>query len=159
MINKELAAFIESGVSILAAGRDARLVPECARAVGARVEKRGTELTVFLPVATSATLLADLRDNERIAVIFTHTDHRSVQFKGRVVSVRDADAEDRRVIERYRPAIAEAWGFFGLPLQFTMRLNHWPCHAVRMRVESTFVQTPGPAAGELMCSSATLRAP
>ena len=75
-ISAELAAFFESGVSVLVGTRDARLLPECLRAVGARVEPGGTEITVFVPKATSALTVANLQDNDRVAVCFERaSDH------------------------------------------------------------------------------------
>jgi hypothetical protein len=63
MIPPEIASFLESGVSILVGTRDARLLPESIRAIGARVEAEGAELVLFLPDAVSATTLANLREN------------------------------------------------------------------------------------------------
>lgn len=146
-ISQELAAFFESGISILAGTRDGRLVPEATRVLGARIETGGRELTVFLSAATACRTLANVRDNGRMAVCFTSVDHKSYQVKGRVTDVRDADANDRQVIEHYRAALAQHFGFVGLPPRLTYRLNHWPAHAVRVAVESVFLQTPGPGAG------------
>jgi hypothetical protein len=148
MISSELASFLESGVSILVGTRDARLVPECTRALGARVEAGGAELTIFLPDAVSAGTVANLRQNGRLAVAFSRAqDHRSFQVKGRVVALAPADDQDRTAIERYRCAWASELSVVGLPPRITLRVAHWPAQAVRVRVESIFVQTPGPGAG------------
>ena len=142
-----LVDFVQGGVSVLVGSRDARLMPECARGISARVEEGASEMTVFLPVVTAASTIANLRDNGRIAVAFSHTDHHSVQVKGRVLGVHRAKPADREWIERYRCALAHNWGVIGLPPRLTMRLAHWPCYAVRFRIESAFDQTPGPRAG------------
>ena len=142
-----LVQFIQGGHSILIGSRDSRLLPECARGISARVERGGCEMTVFLPVATAAATLANLRDNGRIAVAFTHTDHHSVQVKGKVLAVGRAKPSDRDWIERYRFDLAHNWGVIGCPPRLTLRLAHWPCHAIRFRIESAFDQTPGPRAG------------
>jgi hypothetical protein len=75
-IPSELAEFLESGISVLVGSHDARLVPEAVRAVGARIEGSGQELTVFVPDATAGRSLANLRENGRAAVCFTAVDHR-----------------------------------------------------------------------------------
>ena len=148
MISKELAEFIQSGISVLIGTRDARRFPDCARAVGARVEANGEEITLFLPAATTAASVANLRENRRLAVCFGRAeDHRSVQVKGRVLEIRDADDADRERIDRYLGEFAGMLRFVGLPPRIISRMNHWPCHAVRYRVESVFDQTPGPGAG------------
>jgi hypothetical protein len=146
-ISPELAEFLESGISVLVGSRDARLIPESTRAFGARVEAGGKELTVFLPAATDGITLANVRDNGRLAVCFSAVDHRSYQVKGRFVGVRDADEIDRRAIERYRAALAQHYGHVGMPPRLTYRLQCLPAHAVRLAVETVFLQTPGPGAG------------
>jgi hypothetical protein len=148
MLSPELVSFLESGVSILVATRDARLVPESTRAIGARVEAGGVELVVFLPDAISATTLANLRENGRVAVAFSRPhDNRSFQVKGRALAVEPAAAEGRAVIERYRCAWSGALAAVGVPPRLSLRAAHWPAHGVRIGVEAVFVQTPGPGAG------------
>jgi hypothetical protein len=146
-ISPELAEFLQSGIGVLVGSRDARMLPEVARAFGARVETGGRELTLFLPVATAERTLVNARENGRLAVCFSAIDHRSYQVKGRLKGVRDANENDRRSIERYRAALAQMYGTVGMPPRLTYRISHWPAHAVRMEVESIFIQTPGPGAG------------
>lgn len=148
MIHPELADYLQSGISILLGTRDAGLVPACARGVGVRVEPGGAEVTLFVPRATGANIVANLEDNGRLAVTFSRpVDHRSIQLKGRVVAIRDATEEERREVEAYRLAYAATLGYIGLPPRLTARVRNWPCHAVRLRVEALFQQTPGPGAG------------
>lgn len=148
MISDDLAAFLESGVSVLVGTRDDQLVPESSRAFGARVGAGGAELTVFLPEAFSARGLSNLRANGRIAVCFSRpSDNRAIQLKGRVLDIREAGEVDRPCVERYRRLWSETLGWVGIPPRILARVAHWPCQAVRFRVEAVFVQTPGPGAG------------
>lgn len=148
MISADLAGFIESGVSILVGSRDASLLPECIHAAGARVEGGGAGLTVFLPLATSATTVANLRENGRIAVTFSRPgDHRAVQVKGRVAALREGDEAAREAVERHRGALARALSVVGVPPRLTLRTACWPCLEARLHVEGVFLQTPGPGAG------------
>lgn len=149
MISPELQQYLESGISILVGSRDARMLPACMRAFGARVDAGGRELSVFLPDATNRATLANLRDNSRIAVCFSRPqDHRSLQLKGPVLQLRPAADGERGLVTRYCEALAATLAFVGLPPATTLRMAHWPCHAVRLAVEQVFVQTPGPSAGE-----------
>ena len=143
----ELVPFLESGISILVGTRDARLQPEAMRAVGAWVEPGGGELRVYVPASTSARTRENLADNGRIAVCFSAVDHRTFQFKGTILEVREARAEERAPLERWRAAVAQHWGAVGLPTKLTHRLVVWPAYALRVRVESMYQQTPGPGAG------------
>ncbi len=149
MIPRDLFDFIHSGVSMLVGTRDARLCPEAMRAVGARVEADGARLTVFVPEATGARTLANALENGRVAMCCSRpADHKTIQVKGRLLEVAPTGPEERALVERYRFAFAATLAEVGLPQRVTLRLAHWPCHALRIAVESVFVQTPGPGAGE-----------
>ncbi|MCK5944836.1 MAG: hypothetical protein KAI24_22805, partial [Planctomycetes bacterium] len=149
MLPPDLVPFVEAGVSVLVGSRDQRLLPESVRAFGARVARTRRELTVFVPVATGATTIANLEDNGRIAICFClPRDHHTIQVKGQVLSIRPATARDRARVERYREQFGDELAWVGLPLRVSRRFSHWPCHAVRMKVESVFDQTPGPGAGD-----------
>lgn len=148
MIPPELFDYLESGISVLVGTRNDRLFPDGCRAIGARVEDGGRGLTVFLPDATSAGVRANIADNRRIAVGFCRPrDHRSIQVKGTVVELREVDDADRAAIDRYRCELVEEWGWVGVPPHLTERTAHRPCWAARLRIESVFLQTPGPGAG------------
>ena len=146
-ISPELVGYLESGISVLVGSRDARMMPEVARAFGAKVVPGGRELVVFVPAATAARTLANAQENGRLAVCFSSVDHRSYQIKGRFLGARDAGEEDRRAIEAYRAGLAQHYGVVGMPPRLTYRIAHWPAHAVRLEVETIFLQTPGPGAG------------
>lgn len=148
MISSDLASFLESGISILVGTRDARLASECVRAVGARVGREGAELTVFVPEAPAGATVSNLRDNGRVAVLFSRaSDHRSIQVTGRAVSFEPAEDADRATVDRYRCDLAQHLALVGMPPRLTLRAAHWPCLAVRLRVEAIYVKTPGPGAG------------
>jgi hypothetical protein len=144
----ELKPFLESGVSVHVATRDATLRPDSTRAVGSRVDGAAEMVTVFLPVATAAGALANLRDNGRLAVTFSRPiDHATWQLKGALCDLARAGTSDLDHIRRYRDALACELALVGVPPALTRRVAHWPCHAVRFRVEEVYVQTPGPNAG------------
>jgi hypothetical protein len=148
-LDPALVEFLSSGVVLGCASRDARLVPRSVWPVGIRIEDGGEEVTVFLPVATAGEVIANLQDSRRIALVATApVDHRSMQLKGKVVEIRPATDEERSVTERYRACLGRTLEPLGVPKFFVLRMQHWPAHAVRFRVEQLFVQTPGPAAGQ-----------
>src|SRR5690349_19737745 len=96
MIPPDLCSFLESGVSVLVGTRDARLVSECQRALGMSVAPDRLHLTVFVPCAVGARIVADARENGRIAVSCARVeDHQSVQLKGQVVEIREAGEAER----------------------------------------------------------------
>jgi hypothetical protein len=158
VIPVDLCELLASGPSVSVGTRDGRLRPECVRAAGVRLEAGGGEavaLTVFLPEATSARTIANLRANGRVAVNVTRVDdNRSYQLKGRTTSIRDATPQDREVVERYLAAFLEAIATLGYPRDRVGHGRLWPCLAVRATVEAVFVQTPGPGAGAVVSAPA-----
>jgi hypothetical protein len=154
VVDPELARFIESGVSVIVATRNARLEPECVRAVGAWVAPCGEDVQIFVPVSTGFDTAANLLDNGRIAVTFSRPqDHQSYQVKGRLLELRAASEAERDRVEIYRALLVQALGFVGIPPRLTSRVGHWPCHSVIFRIESLFFQTPGPKAGQPLLDS------
>jgi len=157
-LDAALIEFLGSGVVLGAASRDDRLVPEVVRPAGIRVEPGGEEITLFLPSAWSGPMLRNLESNRRLALVATHPqDNRSVQLKGAVVEIRSAREDERPLTDQYRARFARMLEPLGVPRAFVMRTQNWPATAVRFRVEATFLQTPGPAAGQPF--QAPLRSP
>jgi hypothetical protein len=147
----DLLEHFEGGISILVGTRDASLIPEATRGAGALVHPDREHLTVFLPTDVSQRAIANLRDNGRVAVGFSHPlDAKTLQVKGTVESIRDATDAERAVVERYLVAFAEVLFLAGLPRAITRTMNIWPCHAVTFEVTDLFLQTPGPNAGARM---------
>lgn len=143
----ELAAFAETGVSILVGTCSADLAPDCVRGVGVRMWPDACHLTVLLPAVTAATSIANLAANPRLAVTLSQVStYRTVQVKGRALAVREGGDQDRELALRYRALLTVDLAWVGVPN--SQRLGIWPCHAVDLEIEVAFVQTPGPSAGD-----------
>jgi hypothetical protein len=149
LIPPELVEMFESGVSILVGTRDASLMPDASRAVGAVVHRNRHQLTIFLPTDAAERALANIRDNGHIAVAFSSVlDHRTTQVKGRVVEDRPATEEEREICAGYRVALGEVLGMTGLARAVVRGVTVWPSTAITLEVQDLFQQTPGPGAGE-----------
>lgn len=148
-VDAALTEFLTSGLVLGAASRDDRLVPEVVRPVGIRVEAGGAEVSVFLAAATAAQTLRNFEGNRRVAVVASHPqDNRSVQLKGTVLEVRPAGDDERPLVDQYRARLSRMLEPLGVPRSFVLRTQVWPAHAVRLRIEAMFLQTPGPSAGQ-----------
>ena len=94
-LDEELAAFIQSGVSIVVAGRNDDMVGDVIRGCGCRVSADRRRVTVLVDPIRSDALLDDITSNGMIAVVFSRpSTHRSIQLKGtdaRRVRVTAAD--------------------------------------------------------------------
>lgn len=146
------AEFIQSGVSVVVASRNAAFEPDVVRGCGCRVSRDRRRVTVLIDRARADSVLADFAANGMIAVVYSQpSTHRTIQLKGsdaRLVDSAPADPalaeahRDRWIAELcqlgYTPAFAAAvWG----PLPRALA-------AVAFTPTAAFQQTPGPGAGQ-----------
>jgi hypothetical protein len=147
----ELAEFVQGGVSINTGTVSPDLVPESVRAVGVRVWPCACKLTVFLPKSTAEFAIENMRASKRVAVTMSQVEtYRTVQVKGSVLAIREANEDDREVIERYAAAFRKSLAWIGLPEGVTRGLSIWPAWAIDQEIVHVFSQTPGPMAGVRM---------
>jgi hypothetical protein len=124
VLDADHAAFIQGGVSVVVASRDAARVPRVCRAIGCRVSDDRRRVTVYLSAFQGAPLLAAIRSEGVIAVAFNlPSTHRAYQLKG----------SDARVVPLERALL---WYD---PAELT---------GVAFTPAAAFTQTPGPRAGE-----------
>lgn len=148
MVGQELAGFLEEGLVIHIATRNARLEPNGARVTAIKTEPDGQHVIVYVPKAAEPRVLPNLEENGQAAVVTVRVrDERSCQLKGTFVSSRSAT-------DRERPFVMDQWDRFvqnieqiGLPRAVTEHWKVWPCLAIRLKVTALFDQTPGPRAG------------
>jgi hypothetical protein len=157
LISAAFATVLEGGMSINVAARDARNLPSISRALGCRFSRDRRRLTVFLSRAQAAAVLADVRDNGAVAVVFADpSTHESWQFKGadaREEPLARGDAgRIRTYVETFvrdvtplghRPELIRL--LFAGPRE-TPPPDDWA--AVTFTPADVFTQTPGQAAGE-----------
>jgi hypothetical protein len=151
LIDEELAAFLQSGISMHAGTVGPGNAPQIARAAGCRIAADRRAVTVYLVESQARELLAQLRASGAVAVTFTKPkSHRTVQLKGadaRVVPVRPQDALD---VDRQVAAFDAELASIGFPERFGWTLaggSPLGLAAVAFTPTSAFVQTPGPSAG------------
>lgn len=150
-LDAEHAAFIEGRVSIIAASCGANNEPNLSRAVGCRVTPDRRTVTLFLFAAQSGALLADLRANGAIAVVFSEpSTHRTLQLKGNDANVAALDRNDAEILATYRQGFAAelaGMGYLEIFARTLLGCAAGDVVAVNFTVAEAFVQTPGPKAG------------
>jgi hypothetical protein len=148
IVSEELIASLSGGLSLLVAGLDVHGRPVCTRGVGLRIWPDRQHATVFLPSATAQPLQNHLLVNRQLAFVASRpNDYRTVQMKGSVVAVREAESADFAFVSNFVRAFAELVDSLGVPRQIALRVAHWPCLAVDIALAEIFLQTPGPGAG------------
>lgn len=152
LIGPEQAALMARPVSIIVGSCDAAQRPHVMRAVGSRLSADRRRVSVLMPLDSGAQVLADLRANGRIAVVFTEpSSHLTLQLKGVDAEVLDAcAAEDQALAQRYLQGFTEEIGRmgFGAEVAQTLLARARGLATISFSVSEAFEQTPGPAAGQ-----------
>lgn len=149
LMSDELAAFLESGLSITVGTRDGELNPDSARAWAVRIDADRAHLTAFLHTQSATAILRNLAAHPEVALAFDRPiDNRACQVKGLFASSRRARPGERPEVERQVDGFLAQLETLGIPRVMTAGWKVWPCVAVRLRVTQLFEQTPGPGAGE-----------
>ena len=144
--------FILGPVSISVASADVNLAPSLARAYGCRYTDDRCEVTLFLPVPRSESLLCDLRAGAAVAAVFSRpSTHQTLQLKGAQANTMPLARGDRESMIAYGKAFVAEIGALGYADLFTGKLVSAVTEdavAISFRPVAAFEQTPGPAAGK-----------
>ena len=148
MIDTELASFLQQGIAIQLATRNARLEPHGARVVAVSVEDDGRHLVAYVSETAAPQVLADLESNGQAALVFSRPpDERTCQVKGTFAGARAATAAERPFVEGQWDRWLDRLATIGYPRETFAHWTRWPCLALRVSVTALFNQTPGPGAG------------
>jgi len=151
ILDEDNAAFIQTGISIVAASRDHALVPSIARASGCRVSDDRRAVSIFTPLSQALQLVADLRASGRIAVVFSRpTTHRTLQLKADDARVRNATPDEAAIVADYVDAFAREIGIMGHTAEQACAMFQFredDLVAIDFTPHAAFEQTPGPKAG------------
>lgn len=152
MLDRDNAAFIQTGVSISLAACGQDRLPSMSWGLGCKIIDSGRQVGVFVKPSQSAELLENIRRTRRVANVFSlPSSNRTLQLKGCDARIVPFDVADLPVI------IAHMADFLGevLPLGMHEGLVRtlFACAAddlvmVVYSPTAAFSQTPGPKAGE-----------
>ena len=151
LLDEANAAFVQGGVSVVAASRDAVLDPSIGRVSGCRVSTDRRAVTLYIASSQASQLIADIRASRRIAVVFSQpSTHRTLQLKADDARVRAIRKGEIAIVERYVAAFAAEIEPLGHTTEQARTLLE--CHeddlvAVDFVPSAAFEQTPGPRAG------------
>lgn len=154
MIDAAHIAFLRLGLAVSLASCGAGREVNLARGIACRLSADGARVVVFLPLRSSAALLADVAGNGRLAALFTQpSTHRSLQFKTDDACRCAIEPGDAAVIA----ANVDAFVLEVMPLGFTEAvIRHFFAYesqdltALAFTPQTAFDQTPGPQAGQAL---------
>jgi hypothetical protein len=156
VLNEKWAAFIQGGVAITVASRDAQNIPTLVRAVGCRVEGNKQRVMILITESQAEPLLAAIRSTGTVAAVFTQpSTHISLQLKGNDAELTRARAADVRWSKTQQDRFVADTSSIGYP-EDLIRAVFWSDPTDLMVIGFTpiaaFLQTPGPRAGESLSS-------
>ncbi len=123
-------------------------VPAGCRAIAVTSPDQLKSVTVYLPMATSRDVVANVAATKRLAIVGTYPpDHSTMQLKGTTTGVRLASDDEADFVHYRLEKFVDVLHAIGIPRRITRGINHWPAFAIDMKVEEIFEQTPGPNAG------------
>lgn len=150
VLTDELAAFCQSGISIVMASRDSLARPVVARGLACRIDDQGLVRIIYLEPQNTAFHKA-IANNAPIAATFTSAhSHRSIQLKAQRADIVPPAPLDGPAAFRQTSAFREQLIDVGYTDTFSTgytRFEPDELSAVEFMPETAFVQTPGPDAG------------
>ncbi len=156
VLDEDHAAFIQSGVSVVVATRNADLVPDAVRGCGCRVSRDRRSVTVLVESLRIGSVVADIEANGMIAVVFSQpSTHRTIQLKGTDARVVRVSPRDRDLVEQHLTAWVDELTAIGYRPEFARAVHGDAPDAMVALVftpTAAFQQTPGPGAGDRLRS-------
>lgn len=152
VLNETSAAHLNRNPGMYAAIASATHHPETTRALTATAEE-GTDVVRFLVSrASSDRFLAAAAAGRRACIVAASlADYETLQYKGELVEVRDANDDEVAALRRSVDAFCALVGHVGIdPTRYRAHLEVAPFATLRLRVDSVFDQTPRVGAGELV---------
>lgn len=153
MITDQLAEFVHGPVVSWVGTRNEQLRPSVSWVFGAKVDQENDRITIFVPNVEAEQTLSNLERNGLIAFTAANgISHEAYQFKGTFIEKRDSSDDDHAIQEIHMSKLETL--FSGLyPDQFLSGYIRFPSTAITFHVTETFIQTPGPGAGDQIHSS------
>jgi len=156
VLDDDHAAFIQGGVSVVAATRNSDLVPDAVRGCGCRVSRDRRSVTVLIESLRIGSVIADIEANGMIAVVFSQpSTHRTIQLKGTDARVVSVSPRDRTLAQRHLAAWIDELTAIGYRPEFARAVHGDVPDAMVALVftpTAAFQQTPGPGAGDRLRS-------
>ena len=150
-LDADNAAFIQGGVSVIVATRNAEYVADVVRGCGCRVSRDRRRVTVLVEPSRADTLLEDIAANGMIAVVFSQpSTHRTIQLKGSDARIVKVTAADRAIAARHLQDWSEDLCRIGYTPEFASAVRGVAPRlaAIAFTPSAAFQQTPGPGAGK-----------
>lgn len=148
VMDEKLTAFIESGVAIVVATRNATLQPHLSRAWAGKLSDDKSTLTLYLPTKQATNCLDDLARCNQISAVFSRpSDYVTVQLKGQCVEIGPSVQEISPHVHTYWQQFMQALIAVGIKEPLAQKLWSDGITPITINITHCYSQTPGPNAG------------
>lgn len=142
-----LAELLETGVAIMVATRDAQLRTHVTRGWGGHLDAETGQLFLALTEYPGSGVVSDLEANGLIAINLARpSNYQSMQLKGVVDGIGDCGTEELARIDAHLARFVEEAVLVGTP-RIIARMAGSAFVQVRVTVDRSYEETPGPGAG------------
>ena len=150
MIPQEIVDFIYSSQVGYIGSRDENLVPIVRASWGTDINDTKEVLIGYVVQAQYEQMLKNFNDNGRVSLILVEwPSHRSYQFKGQFLKVREMTPDEVIFQQQYREnPLSVIRKYYDYPNEMAERYVYHADLAIEFKVEKIYNQTPGPGAGK-----------
>ena len=150
MIPARIVEFINSEVDMGMVGtRDAANRPRAHRAFGLIASEDGKRLRALIPRFSLEGLAEAIAENGQVAISAGNTvSHETYQMKGKASAPTEPSEADVAMFAEYTERIVRAGVAIGMPEELLRAIIQPPERVITLEVETIFLQTPGPGAGQ-----------
>lgn len=152
VLTPELAAFCQSGISIVVASTGPDLLPLPGRALACRID--GERVRLVLSATENAAVLQAIAAGQAIAATFTvPMTHKSIQLKAASARVEPARLDDETFVAEQCESFRRWIVSINYPETFAHHYCAWrrdDLGALSFVPTAAFEQTPGPDAGNVL---------
>jgi len=146
-LSQKLIDYVHAGNGMAMGTRDASMVPEYQRVLGARVVD-GNHILFFFDGPTMRNTVRNLEQYPLFSVSMCSNTFESFQFKGIAIRWAEATAAENEMVEQYLKDFSLAMMGFGLGEGLVYNYPHTKMMTVLMEVTDVFEQTPKTGTGQ-----------
>ena len=146
-LSQKLIDYVHSGNGMAMGTRDASMVPEFQRVLGARVVD-GNHILFFFDGPTARHTIRNLEQHPLFSVTTCSNTFESYQFKGTAIRWAEATDEENEMVKQYLKKFNDAMIVFGLRDRLVYNYPHTKMMTVMMEVTDVFEQTPKTGTGQ-----------
>ena len=146
-LSQKLIDYLSNGNGMFLGTRDANLLPEVHRVLGAKAVDEN-HIRFYFDTPTAGRTFDNINNNQFVSLVTCSDTFESYQFKGKSLGFREATEEENQEVATYLQKFHDLMLVFGLMTGFVYAYPHSKMSTILMEVEEVFEQTPKIGTGQ-----------